>query len=496
MKKTLIIMVAMVVLAALLVACGGQTVTQLPATAAPVVEQPTDAPTVVPTMASTATAAPTKFPALSGDPIRGGLLYNDWMSGLGVDVPATDQALWATQTTNTRTGKDTWRCKECHGWDYLGKDGAYGSGSHATGFVGVIQVFGADPYEILAALKGATNPGHDFSTVMDDQALTDIALFVSEDIIDSASFIDADNKAVGGNLENGKVIYDQYCASCHGAEGTAINFGNAAAPVYVGPKSLDNPWEVVHKSRFGISGEMPALAVVTNEMQDYIDLLAYAQSLPAVSPVVSLGGRLYDNWIKESGTADMEADSPLWAAQTTNTRTGNDTWRCKECHGWDYLGVDGRYGSGSHQTGFPGVFAAREKSAEELLAALTREGHNFSSYLEDAQLNALVAFVQQLQDLKPYINDDKTVNGDAEKGETAYTANCQSCHGEDGKLIDFDDGDAKVFVGTLAADNPWEVFNKTAYGQPSSNMPAGVDLGFSWQDIVDILAYLQTLPIE
>lgn len=492
MKKLLIILGALLILAAVLVGCGGQTATQAPPTEASVVEQPTEAPTVAPT----ATQAPKATPELAGDPARGGLLYNDWMKGLGVEVPAVDQPLWATQTTNTRTGKDTWRCKECHGWDYLGKDGAYGSGSHATGFMGVLQVFGGNPYDVLAALKGATNQDHDFSAYMDDQALTDIALFLSQDLIDSASFIDADKKAVGGDLENGKLIYDQNCASCHGADGTALNFGDAAAPMYVGPKSLDNPWEVVHKSRYGIPGEMPALAAATNEKQDYIDLLAYAQSLPAVSPAVSLGGRLYDNWIKETGAQDMVENSPLWAAQTTNTRTGNDTWRCKECHGWDYLGVDGRYGSGSHMTGFPGIFAAREKSVEDLQAALTREGHNYSTYLDDAQLSALVAFVQQLQDLKPFINDDKTVNGDLEKGKAAYAANCQSCHGEDGKLIDFDDGEGKEYVGTLAADNPWEVFNKIAYGQPASNMPAGVNLGWSWQDIVDILVYIQSLPIE
>ena len=492
MKKILISAGILFILATVLVACGGQPTTQAPATELPVVEQPTEAPTVAPTD----TPAPTATPELSGDPVRGGLLYNDWMKGLGVEVPATDQPLWATQTTNTRTGKDTWRCKECHGWDYLGKDGAYGKGSHATGFIGVLQVFGANPYEVLSALKGATNPNHDFSAVMDDQALTDIALFLSKDLIDSASFIDADKRAVGGNLENGKAIYDQNCASCHGADGTAINFGDAAAPMYVGPKSLDNPWEVVHKSRYGIPTEMPPLAAVTNEKQDYIDLLAYVQSLPAVSPAVSLGGRLYDNWIKEIGAADMVENHPLWATQTTNTRTGNDTWRCKECHGWDYLGVEGRYGSGSHQTGFPGIFTAREKGAEELLAAFKGENHDFSSYLDEAQLNALVAFVQQLQDLKPYINDDKTVNGDAAKGQAAYSANCQICHGEDGKLIDFDDGEGKEYVGTVAADNPWEVFNKIAYGQPASNMPAGINLGFSWQDIVDILAYIQTLPIE
>jgi len=479
LKRMLVLTGLLLVAAAILAACGSNATPAPVATAAP-------------------TAAPTEVPVdLSGDPIRGGLLYNDWMAGLGVDVPAADQALWATQTTNTRTGKDTWRCKECHGWDYLGKDGAYGKGSHATGFVGVMQVFGSDPSEILAALKGSTNPDHDFSTVMDDQALTDMALFLSGTAFDSAAFIDADKKAVGGNPDDGKAIYDQNCASCHGADGTALNFGDASAPMYVGPKSLDNPWEVVHKAAYGIPEVMPALAATTMETQDYIDLLTYAQSLPTASPVTSLGGRLYDNWIKETGAADMTENQPLWATQTTNTRTGNDTWRCKECHGWDYLGVDGAYGSGSHQTGFPGIFAAKDKTPEELMAALKSETHDFSTVMNAAQLDAMVAFMQQVQDLKPYINDDKSVVGEAQNGKLLYEASCAACHGADGMMLDFDDGEGKEFVGTLAADNPWEIFNKIAYGQPNTpGMPVGINLGWSWQDIVDVLAYLQTLPTE
>jgi len=487
-KGVFSLLLVVVGVALVLVACGGKAT-----------EAPTAAPTEAPTSAPVVTEAPTAAPQLSGDPIRGGLLYNDWMSGLGVDVPATDQPLWATQTTNIRTGKDTWRCKECHGWDYLGKDGAYGKGSHATGFIGVWQVVGTDPNEILAALKGSTNPDHDFSAVMDDQALTDLALFLGQTAFDSASFIDADKKAVGGNLENGKAIYDQNCASCHGADGTALNFGTADAPMYMGPKSLDNPWEVVHKAAYGNPGDtpMPALAKVTMERQDYIDLLAYVQTLPSVSPAVSLGGRLYDNWIKETGAADMTENQPLWATQTTNERAGNDTWRCKECHGWDYLGVDGRYGSGSHKTGFPGIFAAKDKSTEELLAALKGENHDFSTVMNEAQLNALVAFMQQLQDLKPYINDEKTVNGNAENGKVLYEGTCMACHGQDGKTLDFDYGEGVEFIGTLAADNPWEIFNKGAYGQPGTPiMPVGISLGWSWQDIADLLAYLQTLPIK
>ncbi|MCK4801506.1 MAG: hypothetical protein KAS84_05915, partial [Anaerolineales bacterium] len=115
-------------------------------------------------------SAPAEEPALElfGDSLRGGLLYDKWWKPLGLDAPEVDHPLWATQTDNTRSGDDTWRCKECHGWDYKGADGAYSSGSHFTGFVGVIQMVGSDPNEVLAALKGATNSDHDFSADLDE----------------------------------------------------------------------------------------------------------------------------------------------------------------------------------------------------------------------------------------------------------------------------------------------------------------------------------------
>ncbi len=220
-------------------------------------------------------------------------------------------------------------------------------------------------------------------------------------------------------------------------------------------------------------------------------------ALPELSGDPILGGLLYDHWIKVLDVDTPAGDQPLWASQTSNTRTGSDTWRCKECHGWDYLGVDGRYASGSHQTGFAGIFSSKDKTAEELTSALKGEIHDYSAYLDDGQIAALVAFMQQVQDTSPYINSDKTINGDEAKGMTLYNSTCASCHGEDGALIDFDDGEGKEFVGTLALDNPWEIIHKVAYGQPSAEaMPAGIDLGWSWQDIADVLKYLQTLPAE
>jgi len=485
MKKVLVWIGGFLVIGVILAACIGQS---------------TEAPAFKLTIETSTVEHPSEPPASSelvGNVLRGGLLYDNWFKMLGMEAPEGDQPLWATQTTNTRSGADTWRCKECHGWDYLGVDGAYSNGSHMTGFPGVYQVTGQDPNEILATLKGSVNPNHDFSMYMNEQDLIDLALFLSEYQFDSISLVNENRIAIGGDVDSGMTIFEENCTDCHGPQGVSINFSEGGSPEYVSTIALDNPWEFFHKARFGQPGvsRMPALIDVGIDDSEYIDLLAYAQSLPTVV-LVDQGGRLYDNWISVLGVDAPAGNQPLWATQTTNTRSGVDTWRCKECHGWDYLGSEGRYGSGSHFTGFPGILSARDKSTEELKSALKNEDHDFSTYLNDDQLNALVAFMQQMQDMRAYINEDETINGDVEHGNVLYNASCAMCHGAEGNLIDFDDGEGLEYVGTLANDNPWETFNKISYGQPGTSMPPAVSLGWSWQDIADALAYLQTLPIE
>src|SRR3989304_3932625 len=226
------------------------------------------------------------------------------------------------------------------------------------------------------------------------------------------------------------------------------------------------------------------------------------------------GGLLYDEWWAvpatgeeagghEAGEEEHMAegpttDQPLWKTQTTNTRTGADTWRCKECHGWDYTGVDGAYGSGSHKTGFKGIWAAASLSAEELTAWLTGEmntDHDFSAALPEYDVSAVVAFIREgLVDTAAYVNADKTVNGDPAKGQTTFDGQCAACHGEDGKKINFGSADEAEYVGTIAADNPWEFFHKVRFGQPGSPMPSALELGWPLEDVADVTAYAQTLP--
>ncbi len=484
MKKTLVLTGVLLVVAAILAACGSQ------AAEAPAVEQPTEAPAV-----EQPTEAPA-MPELIGDALRGGKLYDNWMEELGVDAPEGDQPLWATQSSNTRSGGDTWRCKECHGWDYKGADGAYGSGSHLTGFPGVYQLADEDPSVALDALVGGTNPDHDFSAYLDEQALTDLALFISEEVIDTETVI-----SLSGDTDNGKTLFENNCVDCHGPEALAINFHPDSEPEYPATIANENPLEFLSKLRVGQPGVADMPSGIDNGWteQEYADVIAYVQTLPESSPAVE-GGRMYDNWIEALAVTAPESDMPLWATQTTNTRSGEDTWRCKECHGWDYKGVGGVYGSGSHMTGFKGVMDAANMSAEEIIAWLdgtSNADHDFSSFFTADDMARMAAFIQEGMVDKTFINEDKTVTGgDAEHGKQLFNQVCSSCHGEDGASINFADGEEKEFVGTVAADNPWEFFNKATVGQPGEPMPAGWDLGWSQQDIIDLLTFAQSLPTQ
>jgi thiosulfate dehydrogenase len=443
---------------------------------------------------------------ITGSESAGGLLYDKWWKAAGVDEPSGDQPLWATQETNTRDGADTWRCKECHGWDYQGANGAYGSGSHFTGFSGVLGTVGTlSSAELLAALDGSGIADHDFSA-MGDEALANLVVFLRDGLVDVAPFIDSETKAaIGGDVTNGGELYAQTCTACHGEDGRLLNFHDDDEPVFVGTVALDNPWEFIHKVRAGQPGTaMPSSIVSGWSLQDVVDVLAFSQTLPteALQPgSVSRGGLLYDKWWKVVGADEPTEDNPLWARQDTNTREGDDTWRCKECHGWDYQGAAGAYGSGSHFTGFPGVIDAMSNSFDDLIAQLTGgvdPDHDFSA-MGDEALSDLVSFLRGgLVDVSPLINSETkaAIGGDVALGEELYATVCTACHGEDGRLLNFHDDDEPVYVGTVALDNPWEFIHKVRAGQPGTGMPSGIDLGWSIEDVLNLLAFAQTLPID
>jgi thiosulfate dehydrogenase len=138
-------------------------------------------------------------------------------------------------------------------------------------------------------------------------------------------------------------------------------------------------------------------------------------------------------------------------------------------------------------------------SADELTAMLdgsTSPDHDFS-IMGEFGIGSLVTFLQtETADVSPFINDDKSSTGDPALGKTMYETTCVPCHGDDGKMINFHDPDDPEYVGSVASGNPWEFIHKAMFGQPGSPMPSGMALGWTLEEIADLLAFAQTLPQE
>lgn len=217
------------------------------------------------------------------DVIRGAILYDRWYSALGQQAPEGDMPIWGRQRSNSRSGPDTWRCVECHGWDYKGSQGAYGSGSHFTGFPNISALVpNLTEQEIIDHLKGSKDPAHDFSSHMDDVSLGRLALFLKFGLIDDDQYIDdVSLTVIGGDLKHGKALYEHVCANCHGADGTLIVFRTEGVDEYLGTVASRDPWRFLHRTRFGVAGvDMPVGAKLGWTAEDGRDVLAYVQTLP------------------------------------------------------------------------------------------------------------------------------------------------------------------------------------------------------------------------
>ena len=261
-RKYLWLLAAGLVMALLALAACTAPAEEAPATEKPAAEEPAKEPAATPASI-----------------VKGGAIYDKWWKAVaGAAEPTGDMPLWATQSTNAASGTGTWRCKECHGWDYKGAAGAYASGSHATGFPGVYNAgMSKSRSELEGIMAGDANADHDFSTVLGDEGVKAVASFLSEGLIDDSKYIDYSTKGViGADLANGKTLFDGTCAACHGSDGRMIEIDGK----FLADLANGNPWEVLHKIRFGQpDGAMPAAINAGWSVQDTVDVLGYAQTL-------------------------------------------------------------------------------------------------------------------------------------------------------------------------------------------------------------------------
>lgn len=223
-----------------------------------------------------------------------------------------------------------------------------------------------------------------------------------------------------------------------------------------------------------------------------VSVMSFSQVSFAAEEVSSIarGGRLYDKWFKVIGAPKPSETHPAWPASNTKKK-GNATHRCKSCHGWDLMGKDGAYASGSYKTGISGLKHLAGAPNAKVIAAMKDSTHGYAGKMSDQDFTDLANFVTKGQiDIDAIIDrQSKMAKGDKAKGEAYYNTVCSNCHGMSGKKPD-----EMPPLGQLSNKNPWEIIQKIQNGQPDENMPAM--RAFDLQVSVDLLSYLQSLPKE
>lgn len=208
--------------------------------------------------------------------LQGGLMYDNWAKVMFKKAP--EQTHPAYPAKGKKKGAGTWRCKECHGWDYRGVDGAYAKGSHYSGIKGIREWVGGSVAEIEKIIRNDT---HRYTKDMiPDEAVRNLALFVSRGQVDMPQYIDYATKTARGDATRGARFYQAICSVCHGFDGKTINFKTADNPEFIGTVAQANPQETMHKARNGQPG-VPMVALGVLDIQDIVDIIAYAQTLPA-----------------------------------------------------------------------------------------------------------------------------------------------------------------------------------------------------------------------
>ncbi len=401
--------------------------------------------------------------------VRGGRLYDNWIREAKERPPVEPHPAFGAKRAGIAVA-DTWRCKECHGWDYKGNHG----------MVGIRARQGSDPSAIVGILK---NPTHRYEGLMRDSDLLDIANFVSRGQIDMQSAMEATRRAKAAPAANEKT-YGTICAGCHGLDG---GLSREIAPL--GDIARQRPLEVLHVVLYGHpGGEMPALSALGIDVATR--MLTFLQTLPAanLSASIAHGGRLYDDWQVEAGARKQSLPHPAYPRTAYFANDAQLTWRCKECHGFDYLGNKGDYASGRHATGIKGVRGMAGVEPARIAAVLRDATHQYGAVLKERDLQDLANFVSTgLIDMDAAIDrQNRRARGDAARGGAPYRTLCAGCHGTNGQLISANP------LGRVARTNPWWSLHTIVNGHPDEKMPALRELGLPL--LVDILSHVQSLP--
>ncbi|MDH5728219.1 MAG: hypothetical protein OEZ58_04470 [Gammaproteobacteria bacterium] len=203
--------------------------------------------------------------------VRGARIYDDFTIELD-QVVAGPNPIVAIATSGPAgiTDTDSWRCSQCHGFDYEG--GVFSFNNGATNNLLELQdVRGRDEEFVIGLLfngfdmwdGAAVQNVHNYSALLTPQAMVDVADFVVNEIYDTHMYIRAPSSGSLGDMAEGNAVYNSLidaagvspivrvdgsgfnCVSCHGVDGLGV------AGIDLRASAWNDPFQFLHRTNFG-----------------------------------------------------------------------------------------------------------------------------------------------------------------------------------------------------------------------------------------------------
>jgi len=199
----------------------------------------------------------------------GAQLYDDWPQAMLQVGPFVRHPLW--RGARNALARETWRCVNCHGWDFRGSDGVGGDLGPVPGVPGLRGLVGADRDTIRTLVRADR---HGFAQQpLNVEALDYLVSFLARGQRETVELASRANELGADRVEGGQ-RYATVCQLCHGPQGDLLNLGTERVPETISSLARRMPWKFLHAVRFGHGGVMPSF--VTLDEKEFLNLLVYA----------------------------------------------------------------------------------------------------------------------------------------------------------------------------------------------------------------------------
>lgn len=219
--------------------------------------------------------------------VRGARIYDDFTIELAATVPGPNPLLaLANEPTAGVTDTDSWRCSQCHGFDYEGGVFTFNNGAtnnlleivydvrwRDEGYIADFLFTGFDAWDGTAVVNV-----HNYSTLLTPQAIVDVSDFVANELYDTHMYVRAASNGSLGDHMNGMALYNSVppvngaippiirvnganfnCVDCHGADGLLV----AGVDLY--NVAWTDPFMFMHRVLFGSPRDLATFPDITAE---------------------------------------------------------------------------------------------------------------------------------------------------------------------------------------------------------------------------------------